>query len=68
MRATTLIPHSGEEDLWLVTFTPVNKPSDRLFDLEWKDVQVTVKPEAIAALSREGVYTLGEIEALGAKT
>ena len=58
----------GEEGLWLVTFTPVNKPSDRAFDPEWKDIQIRVKPETLKRLSREAVYTSAEIDSLGTKT
>ena len=65
VRATsTTSQGEGEEGLWLVTFTPVNEPSDRAFDPEWKDIQISVKPDAIKRLSREAVYTSAEIDAL----
>jgi hypothetical protein len=69
VRATSMVSQGdGEEGLWLVTFTPVNKPSDRAFDPDWKDIQVRVTPETVKRLIREAVYTASEIDALGAKT
>src|SRR5688572_195799 len=63
VRATSTTSRGeGEEGLRLVTFTPVNKPSDRAFDPEWKDIQISVKPDAIKRpIQRSRLHVCGDL-------